>query len=393
MLSSIPNSADSEGAAAHVHRGQLQVFLGYAAGVGKTYRMLEEAQELKRSGKDIVVGYFEPHARKDTIARTVGLEMISNKQINYRGVTLREMDMDAILRRHPAICVVDELAHTNVPGSGHTKRWEDVQQLLDAGIDVMTTMNIQHLESLNDQIVQLTSVRVRETVPDWFVKSAAEVVMVDATTEALLNRLKRGVIYAPEKAQQAMENFFKEPTLASLRELALRQTAHELEVRESTETAAPFEHLTPPQSSEKGIRDRILIHVTADPSIAGLIRRGRRMADYLNGDCFAVCVLPPQSDQRSDGTDEDRDAIQKHLNFARSLRVETRVIEGVDAAQSILNFARRNQITQILLSRSRYRWWDRVFGTDLIPRVAQDAKNIRVIIVAQRRRHPQPSAV
>ena len=184
--------------------------------------MLEEAQQLKRDGKDIVVGYFEPHGRKDTIAKTVGLEMIPTRAINYRGVALQEMDSPAIQARHPAICVVDELAHTNVPGSERPKRWEDVQVLLDLGIDVMTNMNIQHLESLNDHILRITGVRVRETVPDWFVKSADEIVMVDATTGALLNRLRRGNIYAPEKAQQAMENFFKESTLAALRELALR---------------------------------------------------------------------------------------------------------------------------------------------------------------------------
>ena len=235
MSSSIPNSADLSAGQSPTQRGRLQLFLGYAAGVGKTYRMLEEAQQLKRQGKDVVVGYFEPHGRKDTIARTAGLEMIPTKTINYRGVTLQEMDTEAILKRRPAICVVDELAHTNVPGSERCKRWEDVQILLDSGIDVMTNMNIQHLESLNDHILNITGIRVRETVPDWLVKSAAEVVMVDATAEALLNRLKRGVIYAPEKAQRALENFFTESTLVSLRELALRQAAHELDIRGATE--------------------------------------------------------------------------------------------------------------------------------------------------------------
>src|SRR5580692_228089 len=232
MSSSTPISADSNSNPQRHRPAQLRVFLGYAAGVGKTFRMLEEAQQLKRQGKDVIVGYFEPHGRKDTIAKTVGLEMVPRKTITYRGVNLEEMDTDAIIQRHPAICVVDELAHTNVPGSARTKRWEDVQVLLDSGIDVITNMNIQHLESLNDHVFNITGIRVRETVPDWFVKSAAEVVMVDATTGALLNRLKRGDIYALEKAQQAMENFFKESTLAALRELALRQTAHEVECRE-----------------------------------------------------------------------------------------------------------------------------------------------------------------
>lgn len=394
MSSSIPSNASgnpgSAGGVPQTERGRLQVFLGYAAGVGKTYRMLEEAQDLKRCGKDIVIGYFEPHGRKDTIARTAGLEMIPNKIIDYRGVQLREMDTAAILKRRPAICVVDELPHTNVPGSGHTKRWEDLQELLDAGIDVMTTMNIQHLESLNDQIFHVTGIRVRETVPDWLVKSANEVVMVDATTEALLNRLKRGVIYAPEKAQQALENFFKESTLASLREMALRQTAHELEIREIAETA-PSKHLTPIPFSEARVHDRILIYVTASPSTAVLIRRGRRMADYLNADCFAVCVVPRREGQQL--RTEDFDAIERHLNFARTLHIDTRTLEGEDAAQSLIDFARRNQITQVLVNRPKYHWWDRLLGTDLILGVVRSAKDVRVIIVAARHRPTQPASV
>ncbi len=210
------------------------------------------------------------------------------------------MDTAAIETRRPAICVVDELAHTNVPGSERAKRWEDVQALLDAGIDVMTNMNIQHLESLNDQIFHITGVRVRETVPDWFVKSANEVVMVDATTGALLNRLKRGDIYAAEKAQKAMENFFKESTLTALRELALRQTAHELDLREMAaipEAAKESPAASP--ASQKQIRDRILIYLTADPSTSMLIRRARRRADYLGADCFAVSVTPPPNGRRA----------------------------------------------------------------------------------------------
>ena len=204
MSSSTPDSSEVGGAGRSVHPGRLHLYLGYAAGVGKTYRMLEDAQELQRNGTDIAVGYFEPHGRKDTMAKTIGLEMIPTRASSHGGATFQEMDTDAILNRHPAICVVDELAHTNVPGSQRAKRWEDVQVLLDAGIDVMTNMNIQHLESLNDHILRITGIRVRETVPDWFIKSASEVVMVDATTGALMNRLKRGVIYAPEKADRAL---------------------------------------------------------------------------------------------------------------------------------------------------------------------------------------------
>jgi two-component system, OmpR family, sensor histidine kinase KdpD len=388
MSSSIHISRDGEQDYGQSGRGQLKVFLGYAAGVGKTYRMLEEAQQLKRQGKDIVVGYFEPHGRKDTIAKADGLEIIPRRMVAYRACTFQEMDIAAVLSRRPAICVVDELAHTNVPGSERSKRWEDVQVLLDAGIEVMTNMNIQHLESLNDQVFQITGIRVRETVPDWFVKSAAEVVMVDATTGALLNRLKRGDIYAPEKAQRAMENFFKESTLTALRELALRQAAHELEVREiasTSEERQPQQELSSPSPSSPMVNiDRILIYVSADASTAMLIRRGRRMADYLGADCFAVSVAPLRDKARL--PTQDRSAVEKHLNFARNLHIETRILEGDDAAEKIVDFARRNQITQIFLSRWEHSSWSRWFGTDLILRVVRKAKDIRVIIVAERRR-------
>src|SRR5277367_5283076 len=209
-------------------RGNLKVFLGYAAGVGKTYQMLAEAQAAKANGVDVVIGYFEPHARKDTIAKTEGLEMIPRRIMQYRGTMFEEMNTAAILERKPQVCVVDEFPHTNVPGAERTKRWEDVRILLDAGIDVLTTMNVQHLESLNDQVWQLTGIHVRETIPDWVMNQAAEVVMVDVTPRALLNRLERGVVYSPDKAQKALENFFREQTLRALRELALRQTAHEV---------------------------------------------------------------------------------------------------------------------------------------------------------------------
>lgn len=388
MSSSIHTSRAGEQDYRQSGRGQLKVFLGYAAGVGKTYRMLEEAQQLKRQGRDIVVGYFEPHARKDTVAKSEGLEIIPRRMVAYRGGTFQEMDATAILSRRPAICVVDELAHTNVPRSEHSKRWEDVQVLLDAGIDVMTNMNIQHLESLNDQVFQITGIRVRETVPDWFVKNAAEVVMVDATTGALLNRLRRGDIYAPDKAQRAMENFFKESTLTALRELALRQTAHELELRETARTSAerqPQQELSSASpSSPVATIDRILIYVSADVSTAMLIRRGRRMADYLGADCFAVSVVPLRD--KAHLPTQDRNAVEKHLNFARNLHVETRILEGDDVAETIVDFARRNQITQILLSRCDHSSWNRMFGTDLILRVVRKAKDIRVIIVAERRR-------
>src|SRR5215831_8864081 len=238
-------------------RGKLKIFMGYAAGVGKTYQMLQEAQELKVKGIDVVVGYFEPHSRQDTIAKAEGLEFVPRKKMAYRDSTFEEMDTQAILARRPQVAVVDEFPHTNVPGSEHSKRWEDVQALLDAGIDVLTTMNIQHLESLNDEVWHVTGIRVRETIPDWVVQQADEVVMIDLTPRALLHRLERGVVYGREKAERAMQNFFRESTLVALREFALRQAAHEVEHR----TAEERNHVP-----------KLLVLVTAAPETAMVIR-------------------------------------------------------------------------------------------------------------------------
>jgi two-component system sensor histidine kinase KdpD len=348
-------------------RGRLKVFLSYAAGAGKTYRMLEEAQELRKNHMDVVVGYFEPHGRRDTIAITEGLEIIPRRKIDYRGVTFEEMDTDAILRRGPKICAVDEFPHTNVPGSERAKRWEDVMVLLDAGIDVLTTMNLQHLESLNDQIWHISGIRVRETVPDWVIKQASEVVMVDVTPEALINRLKRGVVYAPDKAEHALENFFKEQTLVALRELALRQAAHEVEVRQ--EVFRPT--------------DRILIHITSEPTSAMVIRRGKRVADYLRADCFAIYVAG--SDDLSNLPAHERETVEKHLNFARNLHIETRILEGQNPAATLVDFAHRYQITQMFLTRLRsgFKWLP---GRSLVAQVLRLAQDIQITVVAERKK-------
>jgi two-component system sensor histidine kinase KdpD len=371
------------------HRGSLKIYLGYAAGVGKTYSMLQEVHALRGQGVDVVVGYFEPHGRQDTITLMDGLEAIPRRRIQYRGGTFEEMDTEAILRRRPAVCAVDEFAHTNVPGSERTKRWEDVQVLLDAGIDVLTTMNVQHLESLYDQVLQVTGVRVRETLPDWVVKQADEVVMVDLPPQALLNRLRRGVVYAPEKAQQALQNFFKESTLVVLRELALRQTAHELDLRHAELEEASFPLLAPkpdtlPAGDGQGAGDRILIYVTADPSTAMLIRRGRRVADYLHADCFAVAIHGDPDLRRMPAA--QREALEKHLNFARNLHIETRLLQGESPAETLVGFARLHQVTQIFLSRAQQGPRVPVLGQNLIQQVVRLARDMQVTIIAERRR-------
>jgi len=370
--------------------GKLRIYLGYAAGVGKTYQMMEEAQEVKSRGQDVVIGYFEPHARKDTIAKTEGLEMVPRRKIDYRGTIFEDMDTGAILRRHPQVCVVDEFPHTNVPGSDRLKRWQDVQILLDAGIDVLTTMNIQHLESLNDQVWQITGVRVRETIPDWVMQQADQVVMVDLTPRALLNRLARGVVYAPEKAQKALENFFQESTLVALRELALRQTAHEVEIRQVDYDAPGFEPEptyrdegeAPPRSA-----DRILIHITPETSSAMLIRRGKRVADYLHADCFAVAVS--RDGDLHDLAASQREAVERHLNFARSLHIETRVLHGNDVAKTLVEFARLNGVTHVFLARPKQGQLWSTPGSSLLQQVVHQARDMQVTIVADRASRPQ----
>jgi two-component system sensor histidine kinase KdpD len=360
-------------------RGRLKVYLGFAAGVGKTYQMLEEAHELQSKGVDVVIGYFESHGRKDTIAKAEGLETVPRRKIEYRGAVFEEIDVEAILRRKPQICLVDELAHSNVPGSMHEKRWQDVLALLEAGIDVFTTINIQHLESLNDQVWQMTGVRVRETVPDWVLREADDVVMIDLTPRALLNRLRRGVVYAPEKAERALENFFKEPTLVALRELALRETAHELDARQVDADQlvrdAPRAAVAPQQ--------RILACITAESSAAMLIRRARRVADYLGAECFAVYVHG--GPELTDRPAQRREAIEKVLNFARNLHIETRMLHGTEIAKVLVDFARAHQITQIFVARPQYGRWHWFLGRHLIHRIVREARDVEVIIVAERR--------
>ncbi len=365
-------------------RGRLKVFLGYAAGVGKTYQMLDEAQELHRKGVDVVVGYFEPHARQDTIGKTVGLEFVPRRKIEYRGSVFEDMDVDAILRRKPAVCLVDEFAHTNVPGSPRLKRWEDVQVLLDAGIDVFTTLNVQHLESLNDEVWHITGVRVRETVPDWVVDAADEVVLVDLTAEALQNRLHRGVVYAADKAMKAMENFFTETNLTALREMALRHTAHEVEGRLSDlHTASHTVAQTAlPSPAGPARHERILICLTERPSTAVLIRRGKRVADYLHADCLAVHV---ERTVAAAGKKSHSEALEKHLCFARNLHIETHVLTGKDVARAIVDFARAQQVTQIFLGRTAAKsFWGGVLST--VHRVVRLARDREITIVAERLR-------
>ncbi|HXA04458.1 MAG TPA: universal stress protein [Bryobacteraceae bacterium] len=368
-------------------RGRFKIFLGYAAGVGKTYQMLDEGQELRRKGLDVVIGYFEPHGRQDTIARTEGLETVPRREIVYRGTTFQEMDTDAILKRKPEVCLVDELAHTNVPGLERTKRWQDVQVLLDAGIAVLTSLNIQHLESLNDQIWQMTGVRVRETLPDWVVDQADEIVVVDVTPRALRHRLERGVIYSREKADKALENFFAEHNLSALREIAMRHAAHEIEEKlsvgdGSVPSAGP--HDSSPAAQPSGRKECILICIDERPSAAVLIRRGRRVADYLRAECFAIYVSADPA--LSHLSQEQRESVEKHLGFARNLRIEVSVVQGNVVADGIVEFARTRHATQIFMGRSPSKGWKHRLRGSTLHRVVRLARDMEITIVAERRR-------
>lgn len=371
-------------------RGKLKIYLGYAAGVGKTFQMLSDAHDWVRRGVDLVVGYFEAHRRQDTLALAAGLEVIPRRRIVYRDRTFEEMDTDAILRRKPQLCLVDEFAHTNVPGAEREKRWEDALVLLEAGMDVWTTLNVQHIESLNDSVYEMTGIRVRETVPDWVVKQAAEVVLVDATPEALLNRLRRGAVYTGDLGQKAVENFFRESNLRALREMAMREAAHEVQVRQD-EYDATAAKVSPDVATEAAAvaapataKERILVLITADPATAMLVRRGRRVADYLDGDCLALYVHPQE--HLGDLPTQEREAVEAHLNFARNLRIETRILQGQDIAQTVVDFARRNQVTQIFLARPFLSPRSSFLGSNLVRDIIRQAREFQITVVATRRR-------
>jgi two-component system sensor histidine kinase KdpD len=351
-----------------MRKGKLRIFMGFAAGVGKTYQMLTEARRLRDEGHDVVIGYFEPHARKDTIAQTEGLEFVPRRVYEHRGASFEEMDTDAILARRPETVAVDEFAHTNVPGSAHLKRWQDVMTILEAGIDVLTSLNVQHLESLNDQVWHVTGIRVRETVPDWVVQGADEVVMVDITPRALLHRLERGVVYSPEKARLAVKNFFTEANLTALRELALRQAAHQLEMRVGPQDG-PQEGEAKREAPAAGLQgqEKLLLWITPKPSTAMLIRRGKRVADYLGSRCSAVY------------SDADASSIGQWLNFCENLRIETRAISCTDPPLNVATYAREQGATQLFVTSD----------TPQLKKLVNHARDMQVIIVAERVRPEQ----
>ena len=330
-------------------RARLRIYIGAAPGVGKTYTMLREAHALRARGRDVVVGIVETHGRVDTHAQVRDLEVIPPRRIEYRGVTLDELDVDAVIARRPQVCVIDELAHTNVPGSRHEKRYQDVLELLAAGIDVLTAVNIQHLETLNDAVAGVTGVRVRETIPDTFLERADEVMNVDVTVEELRNRLKEGKIYRPEKVEQALTNFFRKGNLSTLRELALRAVADE--VGEKAASYRAREGLEPAL-----IPERVMVCMSSNPLAPRVIRTGARIAGRLGSKWYAVYVETPR-EQPDKIRRAHADALEQNIKLAESLGAIVVRVRAEHASDGLIAFAQREGVTHVIFGQSaRSRW-------------------------------------
>jgi two-component system, OmpR family, sensor histidine kinase KdpD len=330
-------------------RARLRIYIGAAPGVGKTYEMLQEAHALRTRGLDVVIGYVETYGRRDTEAQLKDLEIVPRRKVEHRGVTLEEMDVDAIITRHPQICIVDELAHTNVPGSRHDKRYEDVLDILEAGIHVMSAVNIQHLETLNDAVARATGVRVRETIPDTFLDRADEVINVDVTVEELRNRLREGKIYRPEKVEQALSHFFRKGNLSTLRELALRAVADE--VGEKAASYRAREGLEPAL-----IPERVMVCMSSNALAPRVIRTGSRIAGRLGSRWYAVYVETPS--ERGDRINpRDADALQQNIKLAETLGATVVRVKADKPADGLIAFAQREGVTHVIFGQSaRTRW-------------------------------------
>jgi two-component system sensor histidine kinase KdpD len=353
-------------------RGRHKVFLGYASGVGKTYTMLSEARRRVSRGEELVIGFVEPHRRPETVALKEGLEQVPTKRITYRGAVFEELDTDAVIARCPEWVLVDELAHTNIPGTRHEKRWQSVEEILDAGINVISTVNVQHVESLNDTVCQITGVCVRETVPDRIIDQADEVVLVDITPQALINRLNRGVIYEPEKVPRALANFFRKGNLVALRELALRKTADEVD-EELTEFLGEHD-----VDKTWGVQERVLVAVTPRPVGAKLIRRAFRLARRMSGRFWAVYVRSPGI-----ALSAKEEQVLKDLSLlALDLGGQTEVLTGSDPGAEIIGFAKEHQVTLIVMGQSARTRVDEALRGSIVNRIMRETRNIDIVVVS-----------
>jgi two-component system sensor histidine kinase KdpD len=363
-------------AEARERRGKLKVFFGAAPGVGKTYAMLEAAREAKADGRDIVVGYVETHGRAETDALLQGLEVVAARHVPYQGITLREMDLDAVLARRPGIAVVDELAHTNAPGSRHAKRWQDVVELLDAGVDVYTTMNVQHVESLNDVVAKVTGVVVRETVPDSVLEQADEVEIIDLPPDDLLERLREGKVYVPAQAEEAVRSFFRKGNLIALREMALRRTAERVDAQMRTYMR---EHAVP---RTWPVAERLLVCVGPSPHSARLVRAAKRMADRLGAEWIAVYVETPGHARM---TQEARDRVVQTLRLAEQLGATTVTASGARMSDEILALARARNVTKIVVGKPGRRRWTRVIAGSIVDAVVDGSGEVDVYVIGAER--------
>ncbi len=353
-------------------KGILKLFLGYAPGVGKTYAMLSEAIRRSSRGEDAVIGVVETHGRKSIAELAAKLEILPRKKIDYKGTTFEEMDVDAILARKPAVVLVDELAHTNIPGSKHRKRYEDVLELLDANIDVISTVNIQHIESIAPTVRAITGVSVRETVPDWVLQLSEETVMVDLTPEALQNRMRRGDIYGKEKVEQALKNFFRRGNLIALRELALRQVAEQVD-------RSLWSYMDEKEIRENwNVRERIAVCISSNPRAQFLVARAARMARRMDAELYAIHV-----DVNQDGDSQAERSLAANLKFAETLGAKPVRLNGDSVADAAAQFVREKHVTQVILGRSAVEGWRKLLYMNAINRFLKEAPAVDVHIVTQ----------
>jgi two-component system sensor histidine kinase KdpD len=355
------------------HRGKLKIFLGYVAGVGKTYAMLEAAQLRLTEGIDVVVGYVETHKRAETEELVEGLEIIPRREVDYRGVTLTEMDLDAVLTRRPALALVDELAHTNAPGLRHPKRYLDVAELLDAGIDVYTTLNIQHLESLNDVVAQITGTIVRETVPDWIIDQADDIELIDLPPQELQQRLKEGKVYVPDQAARAIQRFFRPGNLNALRELAMRRAAERVggQMRAYMQTHA----IPGPWHAE----ERILVCISPSVLAERLIRAARRLADEIDAEWIAIYI---ETAQYSRLTDKEREMLGRALRLAEELGAKTNRLPGNSVAETLIQYAQTHNVTKIMIGKPVLPYWLDMLRGSMVDQVIRRSGNIDVFIIS-----------
>ena len=363
--------AQVKAAESEAKRGSLKIFFGYAAGVGKTYSMLVNAQRAKADGRDVVVGYIEPQGRADTEALLQGLDTLPTREYQHRNVQLKELDVDAAIIRRPNLILVDELAHTNAVGCRHEKRWQDVSELLDAGIDVWTTLNVQHIESLNDVIGQITGVRVRETIPDQVFDAADDLELIDITPEELLDRLNVGKIYLPDQAKRAIQSFFQKANLTALRELSLRQAAHRIHI--DVESARREKSVTQPWATA----ERLLVCVGPSPTTARLIRTAKRMAAALDATWLAVTV----DLSGASSSDPTKQRIAQHFRLAERLGAETVTLPGQNVTDTILDYARSRNVTKILIGKTNLPRWRRLLFGNMVDEVLEKSGEIDVYVL------------